>query len=106
MAPDVGRVTAKKDNTRDTLRLAIFHSNTTGKPQHVYQTHYGWEVDSFPPPGGQAHYRAEPTAPASPVMRGNRSGETSEEDAGTYRGVQKTTANRAGRQRRPEPERE
>lgn len=57
-------------NTQDTIRLAIFHSSTTGKPQHIYQTHYGWQVDAFPPPGGQAHYRAEPTGRVLRVTRG------------------------------------
>jgi hypothetical protein len=106
IAPDVGRVTARKDNTQDSIRLAIFRSSTTGKPQHVYQTHYGWEVDAFLPPGGQAHYRAEPTGRVLRVTRDIRSGETSEEHVGTYRVVRKTKANRAGLERRQEPERE
>ena len=106
IAPDVGRVTARKDSTQDTIRLAIFHSSTTGKPQHIYQTHYGWEVDAFPPPGGQAYYRAEPTGRVLRVTRDIRSGDTSEEHVGTYRVVQKTKANGAGLERRQEPERE
>ncbi len=74
IAPDVGRVTAKKDNTLDTLRLAIFHSNTTGKPQHVYQTHYGWEVDSFPALPGRADWAGLPGNEGYPLGRDLRGG--------------------------------
>ena len=100
VAPDVGRVQARRDNSQNTIRLAIFHSNTTGQPQHVYQTHRGWAVEEKPPPGGQAHFRAEPDGRVFKVTRDIKSGGSAESHIGSYRVVRKTRDNSAGLERR------